>query len=398
MPSTLAWIDHDTRAQDRARRIIALFQERGTVDQMGIGSIRDSFADLFFPGTSTIQTRLRYFLFVPWIYQRIEQEEVPSRRAAEAAREIELALVLPLLSAHDGGIFGSMAGQELKRLPSEVYWGGLGSWGIRRFDASPGRYHRGLDELYRRRKRATRDHSEDDVGEGPEVTWHPELPAPPPGFPESATISLRAEEAEFLRDRIVHEHPDSLLAWLVLHPANISGLFPWEHAQLSAMPEQHRSDLVHARLFSETMAGAPILYNRMLAELLGDEKRVREYTESHVDWIGQLDLDEVAGWNLDALFSVARRQRLYNITVQTERFVRDWVELTVRERESLHESDRARQLIDRRERALKRGRSLFANRRAREELYSGGLGMGQLDYRWAGLRTLLGDLYAGLGA
>ena len=166
MPSTLAWIDHDTRAQDRARRIIALFQERGTVDQMGIGSIRDSFADLFFPGTSTIQTRLRYFLFVPWIYQRIEQEEVPSRRAAEAAREIELALVLPLLSQRDGGIFGSMAGQELKRLPSEVYWGGLGSWGIRRFDASPGRYHRGLDELYRRRKRAARDHSEDDVGEG----------------------------------------------------------------------------------------------------------------------------------------------------------------------------------------------------------------------------------------
>lgn len=34
---------------------------------LGFAPIRDAFADYFFPGTSTIQTRARYFLFVPWI-------------------------------------------------------------------------------------------------------------------------------------------------------------------------------------------------------------------------------------------------------------------------------------------------------------------------------------------
>lgn len=45
--------------------------EPGTLDELGIGSIRDTFSDELFPGTSTIQTRARYFLFVPWIMQMV---------------------------------------------------------------------------------------------------------------------------------------------------------------------------------------------------------------------------------------------------------------------------------------------------------------------------------------
>ena len=54
-------------------RILALFRERDTRDELGIGVIRDLVADELFPGTSTIQTRLRYMLFVPWIYQRLKK-------------------------------------------------------------------------------------------------------------------------------------------------------------------------------------------------------------------------------------------------------------------------------------------------------------------------------------
>ena len=63
MPSSLAWIDHDSKARERTLRILSLFQEKGSRDELGLGSVRDSFADQFFPGTSTIQTRLRYMTF-----------------------------------------------------------------------------------------------------------------------------------------------------------------------------------------------------------------------------------------------------------------------------------------------------------------------------------------------
>ena len=33
---------------------------------MGLGSLRDALSDALFPGTSYLQTRLRYVLFVPW--------------------------------------------------------------------------------------------------------------------------------------------------------------------------------------------------------------------------------------------------------------------------------------------------------------------------------------------
>ncbi len=37
--------------------VIDLFGEDDTRDELGLGTIRDGFADLLFPGTSTIQTR-----------------------------------------------------------------------------------------------------------------------------------------------------------------------------------------------------------------------------------------------------------------------------------------------------------------------------------------------------
>lgn len=46
----------------RPRRIIDLFDEKDTRDELGLGAARDALSDLMFPGTSTIQTRLRYML------------------------------------------------------------------------------------------------------------------------------------------------------------------------------------------------------------------------------------------------------------------------------------------------------------------------------------------------
>lgn len=46
-----------------------MFEEPGTRDELGIGPVRDAFSEQLFPGTSVIQTRARYFLFVPWAFK-----------------------------------------------------------------------------------------------------------------------------------------------------------------------------------------------------------------------------------------------------------------------------------------------------------------------------------------
>ena len=77
MSSTLSWLDHSERDRRRALDVIDLFRERETRDELGIGSVRDAFADLLFPATSTIQTRAKYLLFVPWTYMELERLRAP---------------------------------------------------------------------------------------------------------------------------------------------------------------------------------------------------------------------------------------------------------------------------------------------------------------------------------
>lgn len=60
--------------------VINLFRQKDTRDELGLGVVRDVFADILFPGTSTTQTRARYFLFVPWIYHDLERRRRASGR------------------------------------------------------------------------------------------------------------------------------------------------------------------------------------------------------------------------------------------------------------------------------------------------------------------------------
>lgn len=63
----LGWIDFSKEDRQKAFDVINLLSEQGAVDELGIGVIRDAFANYFFPGTSTIQTRAKYFLIVPYM-------------------------------------------------------------------------------------------------------------------------------------------------------------------------------------------------------------------------------------------------------------------------------------------------------------------------------------------
>ena len=200
--SSLAWIDFDEAERQRAQRIMALFQERETRDELGLGAIRDSIADHLFPGTSTIQTRLRYMLFIPWLYRALEKREVPEAQLRTEARDTEIRLADALkASGESNGIIGRDAGPRLQRLPSSVYWAGLGAWGIRVFPGS-------LDSLFvalRGRGRSRSASSGEDAlagGQTPAV-WNPALPQMPGDLLEHAVFRLTTDEAQFLIDRLI---------------------------------------------------------------------------------------------------------------------------------------------------------------------------------------------------
>ena len=72
MMSSFTWLDYSEHERRRALDVISLFKYQDTRDELGLASIRHAFAECFFPGTTTIQTRARYFLFVPWLCLELE--------------------------------------------------------------------------------------------------------------------------------------------------------------------------------------------------------------------------------------------------------------------------------------------------------------------------------------
>jgi hypothetical protein len=391
MPSTLTWLDHDPAQRERMHRVLQLFTEKGTVDQLGFGGVRDAFSDRLFPGTSTIQKRLRYFLFVPWMYRDLEERRVPSSRAGAVARDTELRLVEVLRAAGERGFLGEQAGESLKILPSAIYWAGLRSWGILRFPRSRGVYHRALDALYARRRRG-RDADAVDPDDD-QATWHPALPVPPEGWPERVDMELRRQEAVFLQGRILAEHPRSLLALLARGGVEAKVDYPWEHPEYASFTDLHRLVLRHARLFGEVKHAAALLYNLMLAERKRWDEGVERYRAGLDEWQAALDLPALHAWPLAELWELTLGQG-HTITPATRRFVEDVV-ASIREERPLPEHTHARQLVEARERRLKGAHSRFHNARALED-WRGDSGLGRLDYRWPLVQSHLNDLYRGL--
>ncbi len=401
MPSTLTWLDYSERDRRNAIRVIDLFRETGTVDELGLAGIANSFADLFFPGTSTTQTRACYFLFVPWTFREIERRKVRSSEVGEIARRMELALSRLLRSGADPlGVFGKRSGDALKRLPSEAYWGGLGSWGIRLCPGHKWKYFRSLDGHYRLERRLGSS-SRDPEGRSPlPANWHPHLPAPPSGFPDqNVSVALRRQDAGYLRERIQARHPESLLAVLAgrAEPADLAVDRPWQLADCAEVSSTLRGHILDARSFAHCMQGAVILYNMMLAE-----KRERDdWTGKHrahlERWavnIGNLQ-SAVGDWTPDGVWRMAMAQRR-SVKQPTREFVERWVGIAKRIQAGEDaDNDNARSLVRQRETQLKGGRARLANPR-RLELWGGSTGTGLMSYRWGPAKRILTDVFDGL--
>ncbi len=76
MNSFFSWLDYSEQHRQKMLDAIAVFGERTTRDELGIGVVRDTFADVFFSRISTIQTTAKYFLLVPWTFKNCLNRKV----------------------------------------------------------------------------------------------------------------------------------------------------------------------------------------------------------------------------------------------------------------------------------------------------------------------------------
>lgn len=401
MAASISWLDHDSKARERAMRLLSFFNEKEARDELGISAIRDSISDQLFPGTSTIQTRLRYMFFIPWLFTQLEERDTAASSFAAEARKMEIDLSGAISPDSDGGVIGSDAGADLKRLPSSVYWAGLGNWGLRKYANGREQYFQQIGRIVaKRRVQRKRQHEldQDDLAIG--QTWHPGLlKLIPEGFPSVAGLQLTHDESAFLLDRWRQAQPHSLMTWLALDAAKHGMIdkaeFIWLHRRYGDFPERLRKLVDQAKLFAALVRGAALLYNLQLAELLGNDKWVSNHTSALDEWIDQ-DLPKLAQWSPDTMWPQVKGHG-HLITEKTEIFVHAWHRIATASGDALALSGKARSLIQSRERALKGPRSRFANRNALNQ-WGGASGIRRLEYRWPIAQHFLEEWFKGMHA
>lgn len=396
--SVFAWLDHDEAERRRMQEAIQLFREHDTVDELGIGSVRDAFSNLLFPGTSVLHTRARYLLFIPWIYLGLERRHARSADVAEAARRAEVRLIDALLAGgEERDVIGARARAGLKQLPSEAYWTGLRTLGLRLFPGTRAQYHRSFDAFNRSARDAPHAEDEEPVDSWARVTWHPTVAKlEPDGFLDQTTFVLRSDEAGYLRERIIASVPESLLAFLVTLAAPTASVpFPWAHPAVETLPAGLAEELALARAFSEVMRGSSLLFNLLLAEQTKNAHLIDRYEASLTRW--EAAMSPLPGaWDWSDFWSVALRGNPYLARMQrTMRFVESWFTLALELGSRVRSDARARELISVREWQVKGGQARLHSLSARER-WTGASGTAQLSYRWPVVERIIQDIHDGL--
>ena len=330
----LGWIDYSEQDRQRTMDVLAALHEPTAVDELGIGIIRDAFANAFFPATSTLLTRAKYFFLVPYALRDLERRD-NRRFSADALRksyddtEKELAIELLKGARNTQGITGArslrsdFSGSWVKRGPGVVYWSPLRQLGILKHPSM------GYTDYFRAIAnsdgRAEERASQDDMDNGwndddsvrtsfwrvPGVTYKQ--------WRNNLSIELTQGEAEFLASRIMLSFPDSMFAFILNDPTLRSGALELFRSSSKAQDDAVDTEIVgaslfhdfasafqgsfpeqlsvlsrHAVVFSDFVYGCRIRYNALLT---GHEEEAEAEWESYSpqasEFAASLDLDAI---------------------------------------------------------------------------------------------------------
>ena len=392
----LGWIDFSKEDRQKALDVINLLSEQGAVDELGIGIVRDAFANYFFPGTSTIQTRAKYFLIVPYILR----DAVDGRYGKDVNRilraidteEKECGIKLLESNPKAEGVIGTRVLPKgwVARKPSDIYWNGIRTYGIFcDYGLSIPEYvslavklntQKSSAKLGNRNDEAEENEKDDsDAGDIMNVSfWN--LPIYHDNWRDNLTIELTNEEAFYLDKQIQKGAKGSLLEYVLKNRIDMNKYedFVSMAAELSEKVEEKLAYMMKlACEFNNLVYMSRVRFNVMLSE---------EENEVAVSEWDRLKPQVKRRANVD-LSAVFNKLELHN--PGTYLFLSK-----LQEAFKALDIDAADELIKKRERQLK-GINRAKLNRTKEFDHSKWVGGGELDYRFSNARRIINDIYSG---
>lgn len=396
---SIGWIDYSKSERNKVLGVLDLLTEEGTLDELGIAPVRDGFSNLFFPGTTTIQTRAKYFFIVPYILKDIElSRETSPKKLTEHLGDEEKSCAESLLrKAPDAdGVIGKRSlaqGGWVKRPPSEIYWNGLKQYNIvTEKKLSISEYINVICSLKRskantlqlgNRSDNAEDRDQDDKNADNSFKYRfLNIPTYKSSWKEDLTLELTGEEAMFLKKQIVNSCPESMLGYILDN--GIKEIVELEHyadveSIISRFPENIREDYRLSVKFADFVFLLQTIYNIMISD--GENSMANNnwsYMHSIIADIADVDIELI----IDK-FKLAGNVGL---------------KLFLRSSQEAMLSDNVEQLkhiIKNREVDLK-GVNRAKSAHPGEFDYDAWFGGGLLEYRFGNVKTIVKDIFKGL--
>ena len=392
----LGWVDFSREDREKVLDVMNLLQEQGAVDEIGIGLVRDAFANLFFPGTSTVQTVAKYFLIVPYVLKEATEGRYGNDLNKILRRidleEKECGKLLMQNCPGEDGIIGRrvLPKNWVARKPSNIYWNGIRTYSICTQDLTIPELLKASIILQAQKKTSalgnkgddTADSERDDADAGRDVAT--QLFSVPDDYyadwRTDLSIHLTATEAAFLRKMIETSVPTSLLGYLLRNNIDVTKYDSFEaiYEDLgAAVPAELARTMKLACDFNRLVYAARVRYNYILSSGQ-NEDAVAEwaYIEENMQHMMSVDVDDV----LQTLHITNFRLRRFLTCFKTALLAGD-----------LDAADNA--LIDREVEIKTRSRAKLCKR----DDYSNDTWIGgrYLDYRFSSAKRIITDIYRG---
>ena len=389
----IGWVDFSREEKNKVTTILKMLGVQGSVDELGIGTIRDYFSNKFFPGITVLQTRAKYFVLIPYIFSDAQKQKYNNKREVLSwinRQEYKLVRTLVNEDPNESGIIGRRSlihERAVKIKPSTIYWNGLRTIGAIRVPECTINY--ACEKVYlesrKRREISLKAESEDIKGDDKDMLREGrilfELIHSGYDYMNNSSIHLKVHEAAYIQRLFTTsiQTKNSLMAFFLNNQEEFFDSFSFESINASQLPDKLKHHYGLARQFADFIYGAHALYNVIYAR--GCDIEDDEINDKFKKWFDE----EGYRCDIDSIISES------NCTRDTMVFLRRFAKCAAeRDITGLEKA-----VIDR-EREKKPGRTKLNRKgvyqydpKARVHDY-------KLDYRYETAKTIITDIFAGL--
>ena len=301
----LGWVDYSRQERETIKELLEILKDSSSVDELGVGIVRDSISDLLYPGTSVLHTRAKYYILVPALFKKAMRSSLTT--ASEVRRLIDkdqYDIAQALRKVPDekpAGIIGGRSDKDVKMKPSRIYWNSMRTIGILNNPALSYDDACSAVASFNRKKQniELKKETDEDGGDALDafqgvltIFRAPCVQAAEDYIKEymvNPTLNLTKDEAIYLKEQFLYMPimKDTLMRYCLENEESLERVALGDLEESPNMSPELKRRLMLAKEFSNFIFGAYIVYNLVFMGNGGDKATIdarEKFETSYREW------------------------------------------------------------------------------------------------------------------